>query len=1109
MAKPRGHAWWQDRAHRWTLLGYLVLAALLVHDWDGYVFRTAVTQFWHGHSPYAVAQTKPAYAFLNPADTETQWYAYPPVPLLAMAISYAPALALHLPDFVGRILLKLPMLVGTLALGLVAAAWTRRLGGSEGDVRQVERRFLWNPYLVLVGVVWGMTDTILMALYMGGILAYRNGRFAKAGILVALATLVKPFPALLLLAIIPYLLECHGWPAFRRFVVAASLTGAALVAPFALAQPVGFWRQAVGMHLSRPPQGATPWTIPPLDHLPPGTIAVASIVLMALSLLGVGLAAVRMKGRGTAVLLTLLGAIAVLFWNRVLNEQYLVLVVAPLLVLDQAHQLDRLGHFLTRWAPGLFAALIVLGGFHFLTFIPPDEAMPLFGKAVDAVADDVRQLGPSFWWWLQHGLEWLVTATLVALAALAVRLMLVTHRAGARAAGLRRHAIPPLAACGLLLALGVAPALAGPAHDALPPFAPAYAEPRVAAFYYLWWQNPSHDPAVRYGNWGPVSQDPAIGFYSFNRGIARDHAKAMVAAGIDTAIVSYHRGEMDRYKVFQQEAHKAGLRVVPLIELNQIYDQAAHHPRGEDGSLQPFAGYRMDAATRQAIVDFTLDLGPSLQQPSSLRLDGRPVVMYYDSYTSIAGYDPADKENLADVLVDTVPIQALRSTFNDSSLPDPAGDATTRAAARDALVAHYPPSYLDFFAPGPNALWRQAHMEEHRRFWLEVRQSIETVTGPLFLVSGEAFNERAGFQTGTIKGLADLEVLDGVFIYSPSFTWGNLRDDPFNQTFARYEDRNRWATAYAAGAGRASVFGIAPSYDDTVNRPTGFRIPAPPDGRSFYQASWDSTLVAPPTLTAIATWNEYFEGSSIEANTLRGTQDLEVTRQGRQRLEAFASDPVDSASRNATLVVDAPDTTTLVLTHEWDSRTQPGHPETDAPHLEGLQLIASTYRAGLAPAAAVDATSRQLGDLDPYLLLVDGGRADYGASSQVLAHLDAWRAHAPTLVFGPEVAQPLAHLVAACAGPAPTSPLVGAPSGPRTLQPGDAMHAEAAGLVLVRSGNRTVVGQACGPDVAYVAFKPWADARDDDGTCLAVAVRALAPSRAPTGAPASCVYRAL
>ncbi len=206
---------WQARLldARWPFAIALLLAAFLDHDWDGYVFRTVTTQFLHGVSPYAVAAAQPATAFLGIADTTTQWWAYPPLMLLAMAATYWPATLVDLAPFLERVLWKLPMVLSLVALAWVAGAWARRFGSPDDEVRRVEKRFLWNPYLLLVAAAWGMTDVALMALYLAGLLAYGNGKPAKAGLLVGLAFLVKPFPAFLFLAIAPYLVRRHGWKA--------------------------------------------------------------------------------------------------------------------------------------------------------------------------------------------------------------------------------------------------------------------------------------------------------------------------------------------------------------------------------------------------------------------------------------------------------------------------------------------------------------------------------------------------------------------------------------------------------------------------------------------------------------------------------------------------------------------------------------------------------------------------------------------------------------------------------------------------------------------------------------------------------------------------------
>ncbi|MCA1811828.1 MAG: glycosyltransferase 87 family protein [Halobacteriales archaeon] len=1093
----RRPAWWR-RDYLLALLLGLLLAALFQHDWDGFVFQTAVRQFLHGHSPYTVAQQRPFYAFLNPADSETQWYAYPPLPLLAMAATYAPAVLLGLDgssvagtvpagqaflvNALLRILLKLPLVLATLSLAAVGGAWAKRLGSPEDEVRKVERRFLFNPFLLLVGCAWGMTDTALMALYMGGILAYRNGKPGKAGALVALATLIKPFPALLLLPIVPYLLDRHGWRAFRRCVTAGLATAAPIVLPFLLTQPAGFWQQSVGMHLARLPQGVTPWTLWPLRLLSPHAISVTSLVLMCASLLLVGWAATRLRARGTSLMLTLLAGIAVLVWNRVLNEQYLVMVVAPLLILDQVHELQRFGHFLTRWTPALFAVVVALGGFHFLTFLPPDVAMPLLGDPVDVVAQNLRDEAPGFWRAWQGTLEFTIAGTLIGLGVLGGQLVAKELRSDP-GRPVRRHFAPIASACALLLVVGLVPAL-GASAAPQDGFHPAHPEPKVAAFYYLWWHNPAHDPGIPYGNWPAVSQQPAIGYYTNTRGVARDHAAQMVGAGIDTAIVSYHRGEYDRYRTFQEEAGKAGLRVAPLIELNQVYDQPAHRPTNETGVRVPYAAYRLDNGTRTAIEAFVLDLKPLLSDPATLRIDGRPVVYFYDSYVSGMGFAREDQEDLARAVLDLFPAQELRSRFNDSALRPTVAD----------VLRHYPQSIKPgFFQESPAAsTWREAHLELHRRFWVQLRSDLERELGPLYLVSGDAYNDDADFSAGTAKALVGLEVFDGAFIYSPSFTWGNHKGQPFLPTFEVWEDRNTWLTAFAAGRGRASVIGIAPSYDDTVNRPDGFRIPPTVGGRSFYGLSWDSALRHPPTQVAVATWNEFFEGSAIEPTLQEGDRLLGETL--AQRVRYLGA------------VEDGP--SVVAVAHERSSRTHIRYSETDTSHEWGLQLVAAASRAMPGPLAAIDALAPVVPGQAPGLLLVEGGHGDFGASPAALQRLAAWSGSARTVFFGPDLAAPLAAAMGdnCLAGLDAVPPHLGPDGVPDhlTLRAGDRLHGDGTTLYLERGGHDYKVGQACdGGRHAGTSIKPYGASPGTDGTCLGVAVRILQPAVAKPG-PVEC-----
>ncbi|MHB1261362.1 MAG: glycosyltransferase 87 family protein [Thermoplasmatota archaeon] len=1096
------------RAYWYALAGYLVLAALFIHDWDGFVFRTAARQMWgvdaswaheNGRTPYQIAETDPWYGFLNPADRTVQWYAYPPLPLLGMALSYAPAVFLDLPPFVGRILIKVPAILGTLALAYVAGQWTKRLDGDAAEQHRIQVRFLRNPFLILVGPVWGMTDTLLMALYMGGLLSYAQGRPGKAGVLVALSVLVKPFPILLLLAITPYLLARDGRKPFVRFAAAGAVTGFAISLPFLLTGAHGYWRQAVGAHLARDPQGLTIWSLWPLEQLPAHLVSGLSLALMALALLAIGVAATRLRGRGTSLAITMAAAAAILLFNRVVNEQYLVLVVAPLLILDVAHRLDLLGRVLTRWTSVLFAATIALLGFHFLTFMPPDVANAVLPASTDYAAYILRTLAPGFWAGLTRFLEIAVPVTLVALGVLAVDLMRSSWvRAHADDPKARAHLAPTLAACLLLLTLGLAPLVQPEGNANVAPFEPAQEEPRVAAFYYLWWQNPSHDPGIRYGNWGPVSQDPAMGFYTNTRGVAREHVRMMVENGIDTAIVSYHRGELERYRVFQEEAHAQGLRVAPLIELNQVYDQAIHHPVDEEGlplhhavdaNGKPitYAAYRLDAGTRQAIEAFVIDLADQIAQPSTLRMDGRPVVMFYDSYVSSFSFHPDDMRSLAEVLWSMMPADELREAFDDPDLAGP-----------EDLLRHYPTLASGFYDQGSAALWRRAHLADHVRFWDQLRGDLESRVGPLYLVSGDAMNERAGFEASTVKALVGLETFDGAFIYSPSFTWGNQPTAAFEDTFALWEDRNLWLSSFARSQDALSSTGVAPAYDDTVNRKHGFTIPAfPPGNATLYDRGWVSVTRQGITFPAVATFNEFFEGSSIEPSREYGDRFLVDTALARQRF--------DSAM--------PPGNDVVVLLHERSSRTSLEYSETDLSHFWGLDLLSAAARViPDSRLTALDALEPELADLAaPDLILVEGGRGQFLTSAAVHAQLKAWMNGTPSLVFGSDKAQSLGGAL----GDDCLAGLADVPD-PKTLQPGDRLFGDAGRLRLERGGASYDVGQACEPGLrAGTSVKPWVAtdpiAQEWGGAydainakCLAVAVRTLLPAFAAADAPTSC-----
>lgn len=1056
---------WPRRYVVATLL-YTLLAAVFVHDWDGYVFQTAARQLWEGLTPYAVAAEEPWYGFLGVADEHVQWYAYPPLPLVLMALSYAPAVFFDLPPPLARVLVKLPVIIGTLLLARVAGAWAAHLGHAERRTR-VEHAFLWNPFFVLVGPVWGMTDTLLVAFFLAGLLWYHQGLPRRAGCAIAAAVLVKPFALLLALPALAHGMRTRPIAETRSALAAGALFGAAWVAPFALADPAGFWSQVVGVHLARPVQGVTIWTWWPLSLLSEPVVAVWSLALIGVALAALSVLATRLQGAHAPLWAMLAAAVVILLVNRVVNEQYLVMAMAPMLLVGLAPdpgwrarmRLDR-----ASWLTSSVAALtVILFGFHFVTFIPPDVALPLFGRPVDAVAHSIRAAAPAFWATIGTVLPYMIPLVLLFCGwVVAKRLRgVVASPLGSE----WRAAAPSVTVSALLVLVAVMPvmagALGGTQHPA--PVVAAEDEPLVATFYYLWWQNAAHDPAIEYGNWFPVSQTPTMGYYTNTRGVAREHARMMVDNGIDAAIVSYHRGEEERYRVFQEEATKVGLKVAPLIELNQVYDQPRHRPIDHNGTPVTYAAYRLDDGTRQAFEDFVFAVGDRIQEPGAWRIDGRPVVMFYDSYVSAVGYHEEDQRALAQVVVDAYGFEALQTIYEDPHLD-----------TVDDLIGRYPPTYKSFFL-GNHYVWREAHLLMHERFWTELRTDLEAELGPLHLVSGDAFNERAGFESGTVKSILDLGLFDSSFIYSPSFTWGVNQDQPFDVVFDMWENRNIWMDAFARGLGRGSVVGIAPAYDDTVNRPEiGFVIPPVVDGVDFYDRSWQSVTRHRPSVVAIATFNEFFEGSGIEPSIEFGDRWLHNTSMHAERFAALPG----------------PARTTVVVMHETESRTHPGYSEQDEPHKWGLDLIAATARARTDEVVAIDGRARLVAvEKTPDLLVVEGGRPDYRVSPIAAERIGEWAAGSvPTILVGPVVAESVPVDLARCAA-LPTTP-----EGEWTLVTGDRLSVQDDGLVLERNGDEVLVGVRCDDTLSLLRFKPFSADPVTDAACWAVAVTAMAPT---------------
>lgn len=79
-------------------------------------------------------------------------------------------------------------------------------------------------------------------------------------------------------------------------------------------------------------------------------------------------------------------------------------------------------------------------------------------------------------------------------------------------------------------------------------------------------------------------------------------------------------------------------------------------------------------------------------------------------------------------------------------------------------------------------------------------------------------------------------------------------------------------------AGRLSAATVAPGYDDHLVRDGNPVVPRGPEGER-YAETWAAATAGDPDWVLVTSWNEWFEGTSIEPSVLSGDRALRQTRE--------------------------------------------------------------------------------------------------------------------------------------------------------------------------------------------------------------------------------------
>ncbi len=589
--------------HRHYIISFVLqiaLAGFFIHYWDGFVFITSASQFLQGDTPYQVAAQAPPYTFSNMIQS---WYAYPPLPLLMFSASYAPYFFFLSPNpILSRIFIKLTFILGNLVCAYLVHKFVAGVS-TEKIAAKAEKMVLYNPFLIVIAAVHGMFDIWIVNFLLLTLLSMRRQNFGRAGIYFGLCLLVKPIPAVMA----PILLA-HIWSKARTiskpiiFGSTAVVTFVLVSLPFFVTSPQGFFTQVVGTHLARPVGGWTPLSVLsglaiggevdmfgfPLSSAAVSTLSLAMLALFSLAIFGYYLL-VRERDEGQLLASLFLAMLVFTLFSKVVSIQFFVIpLVLAILVLMSYHQYKLIDikycrlYYKFLVIPFFLVALII--DFHFLTFIPSDIALSLFGMPVNEINSQIAAslpISPNVY----QITPWIAAGVLSAPAVLMA--IIITYKAFHRiipaiskvasAFVLVRIKRAPrvifaeraLTAFLVVLLVGIPPAatvasqnLAG--EEYIPP--PPPVGDRLVGVFYYWWDNPSYDPENQYGDWIEVSLTPEDGYYGSTLGYVRGDIQQMRDAGIDFAIVPVPK-YVERYFVFTQEAESAGFRFAPMVEL--------------------------------------------------------------------------------------------------------------------------------------------------------------------------------------------------------------------------------------------------------------------------------------------------------------------------------------------------------------------------------------------------------------------------------------------------------------------------------------------------------------------------------------------------------------
>ena len=847
-----------------------------------------------------------------------QWYAYPPLPLLMFTTPLAVANVLQIPvnAVTENVLLKLPFILGDLLAAFLVRKFLEKK--SEKYARRAELLILFNPLLIWVSSAWGMFDIWMANFLLLFLLSVRKSQVWRAGTFLALACTTKLFPVFFIPIIAIYILRTTLFFKNKlKLSIAFIVTISIIVIPFFVTSPRGFLNQNLLMHIQRPPQGLS---IPAIfdyykdfagfDNLSKIPVTQISSIIMLSSIFVIFLAFIaKTKNKEKDLIFAMIATfMATLLFNKVVNEQYFVLLIVLLIIylfrpIKRPTILHKILYFTKTVATYSVLFVAVFLGFHFLGFLLPDVVQQQLKASANQLVFYLSNhfklplyTYPDSLWTFYNlpstlssfvMLPFIILGSIILVASLKEVVLLRRSNFLDLFKSLSIFKKPKilfvsisLFLMGIIFGVMIEPSVEAYVVQnqlftpvnliSVSDFQSLPKDPRVGTFYNVWWNNFSHYKNFPYGDWNKTTLTPEVGYYTSKNSYYVEHIRKMKEANIDFALIPYHLYDRKRYLTFGYYAEKFGIYYAPNVELVDILSYGEFRPIDSNGNK--LLGFSTSDKSEEAIKNVLISsIVDNLNSPALLKIEGKPAIFAFFGHWFIPSWDIEYKYKLVDRILERY-----------SQQPETSFTAITKAwrvkiVTKEDLVAHYPTNIQAFNQDSQIAKdFKMAFILEYEAFWERVIRGVETKVGDIYILSTyPPFDPSAALDPTSQKEIviqfddfSKIKIFDGEYFYGISSTWYAWQyfTNNLDEIKTKWEMQIEKQALRNRDSNKTLILTVTPAYNESLVRPYNPFAPIPHEinGASTYDWGWGTTLKHQPDYVLVTSWNEFFEGTAIE-----------------------------------------------------------------------------------------------------------------------------------------------------------------------------------------------------------------------------------------------------